>query len=774
MRHRLTLLPIVLYLVNGAINGFINGIRYGIIGDDIFCQAQSTRLSDRLQRKKLSLQAQRLMKRKRYKRSFAKRSVDGTQEISNGISMSNVTCHFYAQPLDHFSAARKNTLMQRYCVYEGYDIGHNSRATGNGDDMTSENPIFFYTGNESPIDEYVNNTGLVWELAAKPHFNALVVFAEHRFEGESLPSNFGAEDGGGCFEYLTTSQALHDFISLISYLNPDNKRPVIAFGGSYGGMLSAWLRMKYPSSVAGSIAASAPIFGFPKTMSGDITITKHGNIDAQGGDDYEAVTNPNQGTMDGAFHIVGNGIKLELPDSTGEVSTAKNHCYNNLLATWPLIQYYGRSKEGRKVLTREFDLCQPLRDENDVSMLLDWAQSPWFNLAEGDYPYDSSYIPYALGEGHHNLPAWPLQKACHGSSGLSHDMHITIEGDKENVRYEIFYGKDELEETSSNIPYKDKKRDLVLTIDWDEAHFYQGNEGYEHDIAIKLFSAVKDSVAIWFNVTESLDCFDVVPAINNAKQTTEVEPIQLGNSMMNIKRKILSWSQRQLQDKSAQSQKLQVCTDKLRNETIWTSLVCNENLNLIMTYARGIGGDRDFFWPPSHGRHDQNYFDTVSNRTEVEELFDSLCSDPNGIFGYPDKTSVDPYSTFLDELYGGLRIGYHSNIIFSNGLLDPWSAAGVYGKTNAAEPKEGEKCMLEIDKESFYYDCDMLQNVTNNGSVLALILDLGAHHLDLMFSNKEDPKCARDARKIEEHYILKWINEWRDGCQLVGDSCNVF
>ena len=79
----------------------------------------------------------------------------------------------------------------------------------------------------------------------------------------------------------------------------------------------------------------------------------------------------------------------------------------------------------------------------------------------------------------------------------------------------------------------------------------------------------------------------------------------------------------------------------------------------------------------------------------------------------------------------------------SDGALDPWSGQGVY-------PPGGGP------------DGPMVQNVSADGSQIALVLDLGAHHLDLMFSDPRNPPCFAAARAVEEQRITQWIQEAYD------------
>ena len=59
-------------------------------------------------------------------------------------------------------------------------------------------------------------------------------------------------------------------------------------------------------------------------------------------------------------------------------------------------------------------------------------------------------------------------------------------------------------------------------------------------------------------------------------------------------------------------------------------------------------------------------------------------------------------------------------------------------------------------------DGPMVQNISSDGSQIALVLDLGAHHLDLMFSDERSPPCFFEARKIEKRMIRQWCQEAYD------------
>lgn len=131
----------------------------------------------------------------------------------------------FTVPVDEFSESIMDTYDMKYLINDTY--------------YKSGGPMFFYTGNEGFIESFADNTGIMWDLA--PLYNALIVFAEHRYYG--LPQNrpFGKDSKSSInhIGYLTPNQALADYAKLITYLknsvyNNTNMK-VISFGGSYGG-----------------------------------------------------------------------------------------------------------------------------------------------------------------------------------------------------------------------------------------------------------------------------------------------------------------------------------------------------------------------------------------------------------------------------------------------------------------------------------------------------------------------------------------------------------
>ena len=110
--------------------------------------------------------------------------------------------------MDHFSYKDERTYKQRYLFSDAFYKDKSS-------------PIFFYTGNEGPIDSFAANTGLMNEMAERE--GALIVYAEHRYYGQSLPfgrDSFTKEN----IQYLSVENALADFAGVIVSLRKDGHK----------------------------------------------------------------------------------------------------------------------------------------------------------------------------------------------------------------------------------------------------------------------------------------------------------------------------------------------------------------------------------------------------------------------------------------------------------------------------------------------------------------------------------------------------------------------
>ena len=75
---------------------------------------------------------------------------------------------------------------------------------------------------------------------------------------------------------------------------------------------------------------------------------------------------------------------------------ATDQCRDNLRAAWPLLREAGRSAAGLKLLGGAAKACAPLGGEGALPT---WAQSPYFYMAEGNYPFPSTYITFSVSTG---------------------------------------------------------------------------------------------------------------------------------------------------------------------------------------------------------------------------------------------------------------------------------------------------------------------------------------------------------------------------------------
>jgi lysosomal Pro-X carboxypeptidase len=534
-------------------------------------------------------------------------------------------------------------------------------------DTKSSTPptVLFYVGNESPLEEYVNNTGLMYTLA--PELNSLLVFVEHRYMGQSTPNTKSVRD---CMGYDTMAQAIADYAAVASFIksggantipvsfdydvSPYEDAAIVTFGGSYGGMLSAYIRYAYPSLITGAIAASAPVWGLP-------------------------LTDPQ---IDAGSSFVGHGMA--------------GSCGTNFKAGLVLINEIAKLPKGLEYLSEKLGLCVTATSTEEI---LDWLKTPWFDLAEGNFPFPSTYITFAVGPGAYPLPAWPMKVAC---EDLGEDLGVVWTGDESAVDFTVSVGG------------------VSVAVDWDVTSSpapFTIDDVDASPVPV-LLAAMVDGVNVWCNVTGLEQCNDPVSCASGRRRMQSLEEAVAAPAAG--------------RDEEFTSG---VCTVDISEDpefNCWEPMNCNDSLNLPNTLAQGLGND--IYWPPTAARGV-----TLETFLGPRGTMGKGCELGEGLFGYPP--TMDAWSTRMQTEFGGLELDGYSNVVFSNGYLDPWASGGVMSR----DWKPGDESVIELNED---------------GNSVAVVIEEGAHHLDLMIPDENDPQSVLDAREVERDMIKRWVREW--------------
>ncbi len=532
----------------------------------------------------------------------------------------NCSWQWVEQPLDHFSgmggAAAGRTFRERVCVIDAF------RQQRRGDGAAaSDAPMLLYVGNEAPVELYINNSGLMYDLAAQT--GAVVVFLEHRYFGQSVPQLEGLRS---CMSFLTSAQALADYALAV----PQVKRSlglsaaskVVAFGGSYGGMLAAWFRQRYPHvCTGGALAASAPVWGF-------------------------ASSRP---PLDGSYAAISQGA---------ETADGRPHpqCRDSYLAAWVALDLLlnRAGAKGRALASSMLRTCRAVR-EGEGAAVLRTLQDVLFLLAESNFPFPSDYIVYATVGYNVPLPAWPMRRTCELITQPAEALRL--EGDRANVRFSVQLDGE------------------TIDVNWDQSSVRGGADALERLLVggatlRRLAEGARDVYAMLYNITGDSKCLQLdLPADPTPGRETNSSAPALAPTFPRAP----APADAPADDGLCLAQKSPPGINEL-----WGAIVCNEGMNLVQAVARGMG--RDIYWPPSHPRGIEEGAAYEQTVLEAQGLSDCSRYSAQGLYGVTsDPKFVDPLGRWAYAQYQGRDVATAgaTKIIFSNGRYDPWSAAGV-------------------------------------------------------------------------------------------------
>jgi pimeloyl-ACP methyl ester carboxylesterase len=694
--------------------------------------------------------------------------------------------------LDHFSFAEGDdeTFPQRYYVCDKHwrratpapapsSAASDNENNSNSDEpaLGSAGPIFFYAGNEADVLLYLNHTGLMWENAER--FGALLVFAEHRYYGQSRPSkkpprSVAADDSGAPpttlaaasarrlrarLAHLSAPQAMADYVKLLRDLRAELRvpadTPVACFGGSYGGMLASWMRMKHPDSIDASVASSAPIFNFvgldppypPDAFAAAVTADATPGV---GGASEACAGNVRSGWRALAFlsgHSEEKGaVATQATAAALEEREGAAVARSGVVLRKREDPDSPRLARRRAMAARAMRLCEDAADEDEdddksggsggggkggggAADLLKrrsgfeaartWLSSAWDYMAMGDFPYETSYMTNGQGD----LPAFPVRAACERLA------------DPSLASWEEQEGEEEEEEGGGG--------SLAA------AAATARERG-----AARLLEAMTQAAGVFFNYTGAdVECYEPAGDGDPLEEEEDDEPQQQRASAqaLAVARALLSdddasalarGAETTAPSPSSSSSSANSGDDPTSLDAfLWDWQYCSE---MLMPF--GKNGKTDFYWPEP--------FDLAAAKRSCAENWAGL----------------EPRVGWAVAHFGGRgALRSATRITFPSGALDPWrpgsplevpvmvAGASVRAAAGAAGAAAGAAASPSSSSSSPFSSSSSRSPVQLD----AFTIPSGAHHIDTFFSDPRDPPDVTAARRRIVDLLSKWLDEAR-------------
>lgn len=192
---------------------------------------------------------------------------------------------------------------------------------------------------------------------------------------------------------------------------------------SYGGMLSAYMRMKYPQLVAGALAASAPVvavagLGDSYQFFQDVTAVSEGTWVPQASAGMAAAaaaathglfSRTSMTRVPSAPRLCGMPSSKSRTCSSREVRRSSFACrpLRVLILVFHICQQFPQPPlpaslfPAYDIIRQNFGTCQSLSSPKDLTQLFGFARNAFTVLTMMDYPYPTDFLG--------NLPANPVK-----------------------------------------------------------------------------------------------------------------------------------------------------------------------------------------------------------------------------------------------------------------------------------------------------------------------------------------------------------------------------